>query len=65
MATKGFHVEVADGIAVVTLDRPKANAIDAATSFALGETFVEFEHDPTVRVAIFTGAGERFFSAGW
>lgn len=65
MTHPGFHVAVNDGIALVTLDRPKANAIDAATSFALGEVFVGFEHDPTVRVAIFTGAGERFFSAGW
>ena len=47
------------------IDRPKANAIDAATSFAMGEAFVGFEHDPDVRVAIVTGAGERFFSAGW
>ena len=61
----GFHVEVADGVAVVTIDRPKANAIDAATSVAMGEVFVGFEHDPSVRVAIITGAGERFFSAGW
>jgi crotonobetainyl-CoA hydratase len=61
----GFHVEIGDGIAVVTLDRPKANAIDAATSHALGEVFVGFEHDPDVRVAIYTGAGEKFFSAGW
>ena len=61
----GFHVEVADGIAVLTIDRPKANAIDAATSYAMGEAFVGFEHDPSVRVAIVTGAGERFFSAGW
>lgn len=61
----GFHVEVADGIAVLTIDRPKANAIDAATSVAMGEVFVGFEHDPSVRVAIVTGAGERFFSAGW
>jgi crotonobetainyl-CoA hydratase len=65
MSNPGFHVEVADGIAVVTLDRPKANAIDAATSYALGEVFVGFERDPEVRVAIFTGAGEKFFSAGW
>jgi len=63
--TQGFHVEVADGIAVLTIDRPKANAIDAATSFAMGEAFLRFEHDPAVRVAIVTGAGERFFSAGW
>jgi len=61
----GFRVEIADGIAVVTIDRPKANAIDAATSFAMGEAFVAFESDPAVRVAIVTGAGERFFSAGW
>lgn len=65
MSNPGFRVEVADGIAVVTLDRPKANAIDAATSYALGEVFVGFELDPDVRVAIFTGAGEKFFSAGW
>ncbi|MEY2755709.1 MAG: hypothetical protein RJB65_2067 [Actinomycetota bacterium] len=62
----GFHVEVSDdGIAVLTLDRPKANAIDAPTSCAIGEMFVRFENDPHVRVVIYTGAGERFFSAGW
>ncbi len=61
----GFHVEISEGIAVVTIDRPKANAIDAATSYAMGEAFAGFEHDPSVRVAIITAAGERFFSAGW
>ncbi len=61
----GFHVEINDGVAVLTIDRPKANAIDAATSFAMGEAFLSFESDPAVRVAIVTGAGERFFSAGW
>ena len=61
----GFHVEDANGIAVLTIDRPKANAIDAATSVAMGEAFVGFERDPAVRVVIVTGAGERFFSAGW
>jgi crotonobetainyl-CoA hydratase len=61
----GFTVEISDGIAVLTIDRPKANAIDAATSVAMGEAFVSFERDPAVRVAIVTGAGQRFFSAGW
>ena len=61
----GFHVEISDGVAVLTIDRPKANALDAATSFAMGEVFVGFERDPAVRVVIITGAGERFFSAGW
>jgi crotonobetainyl-CoA hydratase len=49
----------------VTLDRPKANAIDAATSRALYAAFRAFQDDPAARVAILTGAGDRFFSAGW
>lgn len=49
----------------VTLDRPKANAIDAATSYKLADIFLSFRDDPELRVAIVTGAGERFFSAGW
>jgi crotonobetainyl-CoA hydratase len=49
----------------VTLDRPRANAIDAGTSRLMGECFARFRDDPRLRVAIVTGAGERFFSAGW
>ena len=49
----------------VTLDRPKANAIDVATSVAMGEVFVEFRDDPNLRVAIITGGGKKFFCAGW
>ena len=49
----------------VVLDRPKANAIDNATSRQMGELFCAFRDDPDLRVAIVTGAGERFFSAGW
>lgn len=59
-------IVAADGpILRVTLDRPKANAIDAATSRRMGEVFASFRDDPALRVAILTGAGERFFSAGW
>lgn len=61
----GFHTERVGGTLVVTIDRPKANAIDAATSIALGEVFAAADTDPSVRVSIITGAGERFFSAGW
>lgn len=61
----GFTVEVADQIAWLTIDRPKANAIDSHTSRAMGEAFVDFERDPDVRVVVVTGAGDRFFSAGW
>ena len=49
----------------VTLHRPKANAIDATTSRELGRVFSEFRDDSELRVAILTGAGEKFFSAGW
>ena len=61
----GFHVERQDGTAVITIDRPKANAIDAATSKALGDTFAALDADPEVRAIILTGAGPKFFSAGW
>jgi crotonobetainyl-CoA hydratase len=49
----------------ITLDRPKANAIDLATSRLLGETFKSFRDDPDLRVAIVRTAGDKFFSAGW
>lgn len=49
----------------VTLDRPKANAIDVGTSIAMGEVFVAFRDDPDLRVAILTGGGAKFFCAGW
>ena len=49
----------------VTLDRPKANAIDLATSRIMGDVFTEFRDDPELRVALVTGAGEKFFCPGW
>jgi len=49
----------------VTLDRPKANAIDLATSRIMGDVFADFRDDPDLRVAIVTGAGEKFFCPGW
>ena len=49
----------------ITLDRPKANAIDLVTSRIMGETFMAFRDDPDLRVAILTGTGEKFFCPGW
>lgn len=49
----------------VTLDRPKANAIDFATSRIMGEVFTDFRDDPGLGVAILTAAGEKFFCPGW
>ena len=61
----GVQVERDGQLMTVTIDRPKANAIDAPTSRELGEAFLAFRDDPDLRVAILTGSGERFFSAGW
>ncbi len=49
----------------VTLDRPKANAIDLATSRIMGDVFADFRDDESLRVAIITGAGSKFFCPGW
>jgi crotonobetainyl-CoA hydratase len=56
---------VEDGILLVILDRPPANAVDVSTSRALYEAFRDLEEDPGLRVGVLTGAGSRFFSAGW
>ena len=60
-----IQVEARAGVLVVTLNRPKANAIDVPTSRLMGETFAKFRDDPALRVAIITGAGDKFFCAGW
>jgi crotonobetainyl-CoA hydratase len=60
-----LHIKKSDGVLEIMLDRPKANAIDAATSREMGRLFVGFRNDPELRVAILTGAGDRIFSAGW
>jgi len=60
-----LHVTRNGPILEVVLDRPKANAIDAATSRVMSEAFVKFRDDPELRVAIITGGGEKFFCAGW
>lgn len=63
--TEAVNMETIGTTALITLDRPKANAVDVATSQALFAAFSEFESDPKLRVAVLTGAGTRFFSAGW
>jgi crotonobetainyl-CoA hydratase len=49
----------------VTLDRPKANAVDLKSSRELGEVFAAFRDAPDLRVALLTAAGEKFFCPGW
>ena len=61
----GIKTTTDGAILEVTIDRPKANAIDLAASRRLNDIFSAFRDDPQLRVAIVTGAGERFFCAGW
>lgn len=58
-------IDVHGAVVEITIDRPKANAIDAATSRQMGAVFAAYRDNPELRVAILTGAGDRFFCAGW
>lgn len=58
-------VEVADGIATLTLNRPdKLNAINYAMADTMMAVLDAIEPDDEVRAVILTGAGEKAFSAG-
>lgn len=58
-------LDVADGIATVTLNRPQAmNALNRAMRRRLAEVMRQVDGDDTVRAVILTGAGERAFTAG-
>lgn len=63
--TEQVRTDVDGGVLTVTMDRPKANAIDVDTSRALHAAFDRLQREESLRVAVLTGAGERFFSAGW
>nr|WP_246105632.1 short-chain-enoyl-CoA hydratase [Sporomusa termitida] len=57
--------EVQEGIAVVTINRPKAlNALNAATVYELDRLFDELAQNDAVKVVIVTGSGEKSFVAG-
>lgn len=58
-------VEIADGVAVVTLNRPEAmNALSKALRAELAQAMVAVDADDSVRAVVLTGAGERAFTAG-
>ncbi|MFW5970177.1 MAG: enoyl-CoA hydratase-related protein [Halofilum sp. (in: g-proteobacteria)] len=59
------QVERRGAVLEITLNRPKVNAIDRATSIALGNAFCELRDDPELRAGIVTATGEKAFSAGW
>ncbi|MCD5323471.1 MULTISPECIES: enoyl-CoA hydratase-related protein [Pontibacillus] len=61
----GIKCEIKDHIAYVTLARPDAlNCFNFAMLHQLGEVVESLHVDPKARVIIFTGEGEKAFSAG-
>src|SRR3989442_4828901 len=65
MAEPPLRVTRNGAVLEVLLDRPPANAIDAATSRAMRQCLAAYRDALELRVAIITGAGEKLFSAGW
>jgi enoyl-CoA hydratase len=60
-----LKVEVSNGIAVVTLNRPEVfNATNDRMHQELTTIWGDLERDPAARVVVVTGAGDRAFSAG-
>lgn len=59
MIDSSLKIEKRAGVLEVTLNRPKANAIDLATSRMMGEVFTRFRDDRDLRVALLTGAGDK------
>ena len=60
-----IDVEIADGIAEVTLSRPEVlNAFDSRMQRELHELWRAFRGDDSVRCVVVTGAGDRAFCTG-
>ena len=65
MAFQNLTMEISDGKATITINRPKAlNALNRETLREIKAAFTELENGGVVRVCIFTGAGEKAFVAG-
>lgn len=65
MTYENLQVSIEAGIAHVTINRPKAlNALNQATIKDLEGVLDHIEQDDTVKVVIYTGAGEKAFVAG-
>ncbi|MFI0964834.1 enoyl-CoA hydratase/isomerase family protein [Streptomyces sp. NPDC021080] len=57
------HLEVAEGVGTIRLDRPPMNALDVATQDRLKELAEEATARPDVRAVVLYG-GEKVFAAG-
>src|SRR5690606_37381699 len=64
MDVKLVTYEVADGVAIFTLNAPPTNAYSYEMMRALDEAILRARFDPEVHAIVVTGAGEKFFCAG-
>ncbi len=65
MSDETVLLEIEDGIAVVTLNRPDAmNALSKAMRRRFADVMLQIDGDESVRAVVLTGAGERAFTAG-
>jgi enoyl-CoA hydratase len=65
MGKEVLYEVAANGVAIVTLNRPeKLNAINSAIAEGIGAAVTRSEADPAVRVVILTSSSERAFSSG-
>jgi enoyl-CoA hydratase/carnithine racemase len=65
MGYSQIALDIAEGVATVTLNRPeKMNAFTGTMMAEMIDVMDVIDGDDTVRAAIFTGAGERAFCAG-
>lgn len=65
MSYEEILVEVAEGVAVLTINRPdNANKLTFRTTKELTAALRDIREDPTIDVAVITGAGDRFFCIG-
>lgn len=63
--TEDLLATIEDGVAVITLNRPKArNAMSGEMNAALQKCLADFELDPAVKCIVLTGAGKGFCAGG-
>src|SRR5512138_2987057 len=65
MTYENLLVDVRDGVAFVTVNRPpKMNALDASTIDELDAAFAQLASEADVKGVVVTGAGDKAFVAG-
>lgn len=64
MKASPVHIASSEGVAVVTIDNPPANALTDELYELLGDAVTDLELDSSVRSVVFTSANPKIFVAG-